>query len=118
MRQTGWRRETRPGINRNSTGSILSWETSTDANNNISQDTYNKGRRSENDDKDSWKSRSFPEDPSQATSSMDSQRQGYEKDDRNWIVHNLNGITRFDVVFSSPNQRENVLRDSHTESKL
>eukprot|EP00794_Sanderia_malayensis_P014208 gene14208-15691_t len=126
-----WKRDsaTRPGGSyRNSTGSILSWETGSDVNNNITSDAAamykDGGKRTEEDISSDagWKRRSFPEGSSQAVESPNSPsrfgyRSGNKKDSRDWVVHNLNGITRFDVVFSPPNQSGNAKRNQESEKK-
>ncbi len=106
--QQRWTRDKRTGVNRNSTGSILSWETHADINNNKESTKLQERDRRRNlsdslcTENDSWKRLSFPGEVSDCVE----KRSG--KEGKNWIVHNLDGITRFDVVFSPSKQSEST----------
>lgn len=117
-------------FNRHSTGSLLSWDTATDHNNNDARfsdevsDTYSPQKCHEY--RHSYHDGLFKKDVSddeenhlKSSGYFTGPKGGNSRDSRDWIVQNMDGITRFDVVFSSPkNMHEKPERDTPSRGKF
>ena len=117
-------------FNRHSTGSLLSWDTATDHNNNDARFTGDASdtsspqrcheyRHSYHDG--SLKKDVSDEEENHLTSSgyFARSKNGNSRDRRDWIVQNMDGITRFDVVFSSPkNTHEEPERETPSRGEF
>ena len=118
-------------MNRHSTGSILAWETASDLNNNSStlqnDDGSERDTRLENASHTRWfeKRLSYNEKSTERQHDDEANRilhgsetRGSSRKQRDWVVQNMNGITRFDVVFSPTQSRYQEAEREYSQGNL
>ena len=91
----------REQYNRNSSDSILAWETSKDADRDNSRERNSpKSNSLVLKDMRDVNELGFAEEEEKPGVFHDASYNKGERSSKEWVVHNVNGITRFDVVFS------------------
>ncbi|XP_065054654.1 interaptin-like [Rhopilema esculentum] len=116
-------------MNRHSTGSILAWETASDYNNNSTLQNDNGSERDSrlgNSSHTRWfeKRLSYNEKSTERQHDDETNRivhsnetHGSSRKQRDWVVQNMNGITRFDVVFSPTKSRYQEAEREYTQGR-